>query len=147
MNVRSINSRREKEKREKQERRKKMNYNVGDKFVIEIGEVYSSGLPFANDDEPSILYRIKGFNSLLLDENGLDKLKKLEKSEVCVDWSKVAVDTPILVSNNGDYWRRRYFAKYENGMVYAFNGGKTSWSNHGEEPIAWEYAKLAESEG
>ena len=124
-----------------------MKYNVGDKFVIEIGEVYSSGLPFANDDEPSILYRIKGFNSLLLDENGLDKLKKLEKSEVCVDWSKVAVDTPILVSNNGDYWRRRYFAKYENGMVYAFNGGKTSWSNHGEEPIAWEYAKLAESEG
>ena len=124
-----------------------MNYNVGDKFVIEIGEVYSSGLPFANDDEPSILYRIKGFNSLLLDENGLDKLKKLEKSEVGVDWSKVAVDTPILVSNNGDYWRRRYFAKYENGMVYAFNGGKTSWSNHGEEPTAWEYAKLAESEG
>ena len=124
-----------------------MKYNVGDKFVIEIGEVYSSGLPFANDDEPSILYRIKGFNSLLFDENGLDKLKKLEKSAVCVDWSKVAVDTPILVSNNGDYWRRRYFAKYENGMVYAFNGGKTSWSNHGEEPIAWEYAKLAESEG
>ena len=124
-----------------------MKYNVGDKFVIEIGEVYSSGLPFANDDEPSILDRIKGFNSLLFDENGLDKLKKLEKSELGVDWSKVAVDTPILVSNNGDYWRRRYFAKYENGMVYAFNGGKTSWSNHGEEPIAWEYAKLAESEG
>ena len=124
-----------------------MNYNVGDKFVIEIGEVYSSGLPFANDDEPSILYRIKGFNSLVFDENGLDKLKKLEKSETCVDWSNVAVDTPILVSNNGDYWRRRYIAKYENGMVYAFNGGKTSWSNHGEEPIAWEYAKLAESEG
>ena len=124
-----------------------MNYNVGDKFVIEIGEVYSSGLPFANDDEPSILYRIKGFNSLVFDESGLDKLKKLEKPEVGVDWSKVAVDTPILVSNNGDYWRRRYFAKYENGMVYAFNGGKTSWSNHGEEPIALEYAKLAESEG
>lgn len=124
-----------------------MKYNVGDKFVIEIGEVYSSGLPFANDDEPSILYRIKGFNSLLFDESGLDKLKKIEKSEVGVDWSKVAVDTPILVSNNGDYWRRRYFAKYENGMVYAFNGGKTSWSNYGEEPIAWKHVKLAESEG
>ena len=124
-----------------------MKYNVGDKFVIEIGEVYSSGLPFANDDEPSILYRIKGFNSLVFDKNGLDKLKKLEKAEVAVDWSKVAVDTPILVSNNGDYWRRRYFAKYENGMVYAFNGGKTSWSNQWDEPLEWEYAKLAESEG
>ena len=124
-----------------------MKYNVGDKFVIEIGEVYSSGLPFANDDEPSILYRIKGFNSLLFDENGLDKLKKLEKSAVCVDWSKVAVDTPILVSNYGNHWNKRYFAKYENGMVYAFDDGLTSWSNKGSEPSIWKYAKLAESEG
>lgn len=118
-----------------------MKYNVGDKFVIEIGETFYS------DNDSRKLYSIKGFNALIFDENGLDKLKKLEKSEVCVDWSNVAVDTPILVSDNGNYWSRRYFAKYENGMVYAFNGGKTSWSNHGEEPTAWEYAKLAESEG
>ena len=124
-----------------------MKYNVGDKFVIEIGEVFVNGLSFENDSKPCELYRIKGFNSLVFDESGLDKLKKLEKSEVCVDWSKVAVDTPILVSNNGDYWRRRYFAKYENGMVYAFDDGLTSWSNNGEEPSIWKYAKLAESGG
>lgn len=124
-----------------------MKHKVGDKFVIEVGEVYSSGLPFANDDEPSMLHRIKGFNSLVFDENGLDKLKKLEKSEVGVDWSKVAVDTPILVSGKGGFWYRRYFAKYENGMVYAFYDGKTSWSNNGDKPLAWAYAKLAESEG
>ena len=39
-----------------------------------------------------------------------------------VDWSKVPVDTKILVSDYDDtsVWIRRYFAKYENGIVYAF---------------------------
>ena len=87
-----------------------MKHHVGDKFVIEIGEVFVNGLSFENDSKPCELYRIKGFNSLVFDENGLDKLKKLEKSETCVDWSNVAVDTPILVSNNGKYWYRRHFA-------------------------------------
>ena len=87
-----------------------MKYNVGDKFVIEIGEVYNSGLPFENDDEPCTLYRIKGFNSLVFDENGLDKLKKLEKAEVGVDWSKVAVDTPILVKGcESEEWINKNF--------------------------------------
>lgn len=124
-----------------------MKYNVGDKFVMEVGEVFVNGLSFENDSKPCELYRIKGFNSLVFDESGLDKLKKLEKSEVGVDWSKVAVDTPVLVSDSGKYWYRRYFAKYENGMVYAFDDGQTSWSNNGDEPLSWAYAKLAESEG
>ena len=72
----------------------------------------------------------------------------LEKEHIePVNWSKVAVDTPILVSSKGDYWYRRYFAKYENGNVYAFDDGQTSWTNNGDEPSLWEYAKLAESEG
>ena len=119
-----------------------MKHHVGDKFVIEIGETFYS------DNDCKKLYSIKGFNALIFDENGLDRLEKLEeKKEEVVDWSNVAVDTPILVSNNGKYWYRRYFAKYENGMVYAFNGGKTSWSNRWDEPSEWKYAKLAESEG
>ena len=125
-----------------------MKHHVGDKFVIEIGEVFVNGLSFENDSKPCELYRIKGFNSLVFDENGLDKLKKLEKSETCVDWSNVAVDTPILVSNNGKYWYKRYFAKYENGKVCAFSQGTTSWSNNNSTPLCgWEYVKLAESEG
>lgn len=37
-----------------------------------------------------------------------------------VDWSKVAVDTPILVRDNiFSKWAKRYFAKYENGRVYS----------------------------
>lgn len=125
-----------------------MKYNVGDKFVIEIGEVFNNGLTFESDNTPCELYRIKGFNSLVFDKNGLNKLKKLEKAEVSVDWSKVAVDTPILVSNRGKIWSKRYFAKYEHGKVYAFDDGRTSWSITGNfEVSSWEYAKLTEREG
>ena len=62
------------------------------------------------------------------------------------DWSKVEVDTPILVRDfEGSDWFRRHFAKYENGTVYAWDGGDTSWSG-GDVMTDWNYAKLAESE-
>ena len=64
-----------------------------------------------------------------------------------VDWGKVEVDTPILVRDREDAtipWVRRYFAEYIDGVVYAWNGGCTSWSE--EYTTGWKYAKLAESE-
>ena len=62
-----------------------------------------------------------------------------------VDWSKVEVDTPIFVRNRiDDVWKCRYFAKYENGKVYTWCGGRTSWSNViSYEPVNWIYAELA----
>lgn len=61
-----------------------------------------------------------------------------------IDWSKVPVDTPILVRhNNNDDWIPRYFDKYENGIIYAWWEGATSWSAQGHT-LAWEYAKLLE---
>ena len=69
-----------------------------------------------------------------------------EPEEPKVDWSKVKVDTPILVRDfEGSDWFRRHFAKYENGTVYAWDGGDTSWSG-GDVMTDWKYAKLAESE-
>ena len=69
-----------------------------------------------------------------------------EYEEPEVDWSKVEVDTPILVRDfEGADWFRRHFAKYENGTVYAWDGGDTSWSG-GDVMTDWKYAKLAESE-
>lgn len=65
-----------------------------------------------------------------------------------VDWSKVKVDTPILVRNyeSGD-WTKRYFAKFVDGKVYAWIAGATSWSADGELDVtSWNCAKLAESE-
>lgn len=50
-----------------------MKYKPGDKFIIEIESVYNTN-PF---DKPECLYRIKGFNSLVFDVSGLDKLEKL----------------------------------------------------------------------
>ena len=62
-----------------------------------------------------------------------------------VDWSKVEVDTPILVREyEHENWVRRYFAKYEGGKVYVWNNGRTSWTEKFMTP--WKYAKLAENE-
>lgn len=41
--------------------------NVGDKFIIEIGDVVGDNL-----------YKIKGFNALVFDDNGLKKLRKYD---------------------------------------------------------------------
>lgn len=62
-----------------------------------------------------------------------------------VDWSKVKVDTPILVRTNEEDWSRwshRHFAEYRDGTVYAFDDGATSWTSN--EKTGWPYAKLAE---
>lgn len=67
------------------------------------------------------------------------------KEEPEVDWSKVEVDTPILVSMNEEdwsYWSRRHFAEYRDGTVYAFKDGATSWTTNLK--TEWPYSKLAE---
>lgn len=62
-----------------------------------------------------------------------------------VDWSKVPVDTPILVKNRyEDCWHKRYFAKYENRVVFAFSCGSTQWSNDGDTLVSYDEAKLAD---
>ena len=62
------------------------------------------------------------------------------------DWTKVPVDTPIIVRISGsDRCERRYFAGFRDGEVYAWNNGMTSWTAFGKD-TAWDYAELAESE-
>ena len=68
-----------------------------------------------------------------------------EYKEPEVDWSQVKVYTHIMVKNTEDgEWTNRYFAKFEDGIVYTWGGGTTSWTARGESP--WDCAKLAESE-
>lgn len=86
--------------------------------------------------------------------NGSDAMSCVDKRiiwanseyvEPPVDWSKVAVDTPILVAYSDIHqWVKRHFAKYENGRVYAWNHGKTSWT--GEMCTVCELAKLSDKE-
>ena len=70
-------------------------------------------------------------------------LEDYEEPEI--DWSKVKFDTPILVRHRLDEeWEKRHFVKYENGDVYAWDHGRTSWTTG--KVTYWKYAKLAESE-
>nr|DAF74891.1 MAG TPA: hypothetical protein [Caudoviricetes sp.] len=98
---------------------------------------------------------IKGFNiadltsgfSFISDLYRLNELFDLDFKKVYdVDWTKVEVDTKILVSEDGDVWYKKYFAKYENDKVYTFIGGATSFSSGGYF-ISWKYAKLYKEDG
>lgn len=63
-----------------------------------------------------------------------------------VDWSKVKVDTLILVKDDyDDKWEKAYFAKYEDEMIYAWSNGRTSFSaRNKDDTFIWDRAKLAE---
>lgn len=78
----------------------------------------------------------------VIDRNGLvDIAEELG----IVDWSKVAVDTPVLVSVNGVKWYKRYFAKADYCDVYVWNKGATSWSiENVNDTEVWNHIKLAE---
>ena len=80
-----------------------------------------------------------------------DEIKKWSESEYKepeVDWSKVPVDTPVLVRDSTPYtWKRRYFAYYKDGIVHTYSYGATSWSvNKNSVNPGWNYAKLANEE-
>lgn len=63
-----------------------------------------------------------------------------------VDWSKVKVDTPILVRDfETSKWEKRHFAFFKNGRVHAWGYGTTSWTcEPPKNTMSWKYAKLAE---
>lgn len=67
-----------------------------------------------------------------------------EYQEPSVDWSKVPIDTPVLVSGNGKKWYRRYFAGIRNGNKEAYDVGATPWSVYDNRTCAWPFMKLAE---
>lgn len=68
-----------------------------------------------------------------------------EPEEPKIDWSKVPVDTPVLVRGYEDEeWKKMHFAECILNTVYVWEGGKTSWTTDNTYP--WEYAKLPEDE-
>lgn len=71
-----------------------------------------------------------------------------EYEEPEVDWSKVEVDALILVrDSDNEEWTKRYFARYENGALYAWGDGRASWTAYDNDDVYdWKYAKLAEQE-
>lgn len=124
-----------------------------EKFAEQILDIACGGSKIAVDKatlELAPCYKLACRNCLFSFGNGdcRDARKKWANSkyvEPPIDWSKVAVDTPILVRDNiFSKWVKRYFAKYENGRVYVWNNGSTSWS--GNRCTPWKLAKLPDKE-
>ena len=61
-----------------------------------------------------------------------------------VDWSKVKVDTPVLVDKTERLQVKRHFAKFDGGYVYYYGNGRSSWTYDSIECISPKYVKLAE---
>lgn len=110
-------------------------YKVGDKFEIKIAEVYESNA--------IRLYRIKGFNSLVFDENGLDKLKKIEEppKPKTVKASELAKDTVVICKHCWtDTAYRRHFAGAIDKHLLAYANGYESSDAKGL--TVWDYMTL-----
>ena len=68
----------------------------------------------------------------------------LWETEDEIDWNKIEVDTKVLVRDKPyNEWLKRHFAKYEDGKVYVFKDGRTSWNSRGI--THWEETKLWEN--
>lgn len=65
--------------------KKEPKYNKGDKFTIEIAEIHTH---YDDNNKPYNVYRVKGFNSLFLDEYALDKLGKFNTIKTVEDMRK-----------------------------------------------------------
>lgn len=64
-----------------------------------------------------------------------------EYEEPEVDWSNVPVDTLIRVKENKiDEWVLRYFAKYKDGKIYAWDYGCTSKTT--DCVAIWRYGEI-----
>ena len=120
-------------------------------MVLVDKEGYHGNLKYFNDDLSSSLsskikitkiYDLSEYASMSLEFSTKDR-DLLWSIEDKIDWNKVEVDTKVLVRNKpDDNWLKRYFAKYEDGKVYVFKDGRTSWNNEGI--IHWQETKLWE---
>lgn len=72
-----------------------------------------------------------------------EHIEETDNYKIC---KNLKIDDKILVSDTGDYWNKRYFARYdsENDVVVTFDSGTTSWSADKEFVSHWKYAKLPE---
>ena len=120
-------------------------------MVLVDKEGYHGNLKYFNDDLSSSLsskikitkiYDLSEYASMSLEFSTKDR-DLLWNVEDKLDWDEVEVDTKVLVRDRPyNEWLKRYFAEYENGKVYVFDDGRTSWNcrgiTHWEETKLWE---------
>ena len=79
--------------------------------------------------------------------NAFIKWANSEYKEREIDWNKVPVDTPILITYSC-YTLKRHFAKYYNKTIYFYPDGTTSWSfNQDSQLISWDEKNVQIKEG
>ena len=63
-----------------------------------------------------------------------------------IDWSKIAIDTPILVRNDEcNIWERGYFAGIGKDGIFVYPNGTTNFtqSSREDKPVVYKHARLA----
>ena len=124
-----------------------------EKFKDEIVEIACKGYNFALEDGKVVSClnadcRTCSFSSHIDCVPCIINRKNWANSEYeeYVDWSKVPVDTKILVRDNeNEHWTPRHFSCIEHGCVYAFSCGRTSFTCN-SKGHSWKYAKLYKEE-
>ncbi len=122
--------------------------------IMQVMKKENLGKRYTSDGMEFVL--VRGFSTLWLQDEktqvyiedmfNLDEIVRMDFEEIVdVDWSKIPVDTKILVSDDGKLWYKRHFAKYENGSVHVFPDGRSSFTTEESDIIyPWKYAKLCE---
>lgn len=133
---------------------------VGDKFIVEIGEICvpDCGLPAIVGDE-ELLYRIKGFKSLVFDEHGLRKLKALapaladsykkgydEGFDEGVKAGKLAAEGNSYAEGLADGKKVFHEYDYQNGLDTAWNAIKLLLDRDDRKEYNFEFCGLTASE-
>lgn len=125
-----------------------------EKYEKDLEEILVIGEPFALDEKRNEVCTCKNISCSICkffvgegcSENRKEWLNREYIEQQEVDWSKVPVDTPILVRYSEDEeWNKGYFAGFNGKKVCAWSGGATSWSADDENDYCeWKYAKIAE---
>lgn len=98
-------------------------------------------------DPAAIVISLERFKPLIPANNifgMVDLTRYLHK----VDWSKVPIDEPVLVSSDGEEWFHRHFAGVRDGELCVFLQGSSSWTA-GDDPsnvCTYKFVKLANEE-
>lgn len=127
-----------------------------EKYAEQILDIATSGHSFAvnRNGEVSSCGKVQ-CNECIFQKNKFtdsscrEKLKEWSEQEYFeppVDWSKVPVDTKVYVRDSDSaYWNHRYFAKFEDGKIFTWANGTTSFSAKGFDDVTlWNQGKLAE---
>lgn len=124
-----------------------------EKYAEQIIDMAVNTISIAIDKEgkPCDCNAIRCSDCTFFGERCKERLKEWSEQEYVeppVDWSKVPVDTKVFVrDSDSDPWKPRYFVKFEDGKIFAWTNGATSFSKNSVcDSSWWNQGKLAEED-